>query len=76
MHMIDSGVKMTPVIIDGRWREIDTVQDLTRAEASGGLGLPMQNDRGIMRAMRLGDSLFPTPASVGVGRRLRPGQRG
>jgi choline kinase len=30
-HMIDSGVRMTPVIIDGRWREIDTVQDLERA---------------------------------------------
>jgi choline kinase len=31
-HLIDSGVRMTPVIIDGRWREIDTVQDLLRAD--------------------------------------------
>jgi NDP-sugar pyrophosphorylase family protein len=25
---------MTPVVIDGRWREIDTVQDLERAQVS------------------------------------------
>lgn len=31
-HLIDAGVKMTPVDIHGRWREIDTVQDLERAE--------------------------------------------
>jgi choline kinase len=29
--LIDRGVKMTPVMIRGRWREIDTVQDLQRA---------------------------------------------
>jgi len=33
-HLIDGGTRMTPVVIDGRWREIDTVQDLERAEAS------------------------------------------
>jgi len=32
-ELIDGGVKVTPVYIDGRWREIDTVQDLERAEA-------------------------------------------
>ena len=32
-ELIDVGVRMTPVYIDGRWREIDTVQDLERAEA-------------------------------------------
>ncbi len=32
-ELIDGGVRMTPVYIDGRWREIDTVQDLQRAEA-------------------------------------------
>ena len=32
-ELIDAGVRMTPVYIDGRWREIDTVQDLERAEA-------------------------------------------
>jgi choline kinase len=32
-HLIDGGLKMTPVYIDGEWREIDTVQDLERAEA-------------------------------------------
>jgi L-glutamine-phosphate cytidylyltransferase len=31
-HMIDGGERMTPVLIDGQWREIDTVQDLARAE--------------------------------------------
>jgi L-glutamine-phosphate cytidylyltransferase len=31
-HLIDAGVRTTPVYIDGRWREIDTVQDLERAE--------------------------------------------
>ena len=33
-HLIDGGARMTPVVIDGRWREIDTVQDLERAQAS------------------------------------------
>jgi choline kinase len=33
-HLIESGVKMTPVPIHGRWREIDTTQDLARAEAA------------------------------------------
>lgn len=33
-HMIDGGEPMTPVYIDGEWREIDTVQDLRRAEES------------------------------------------
>jgi choline kinase len=33
-HLIDGGERMTPVYIDGEWREIDTVQDLERAEAS------------------------------------------
>jgi choline kinase len=32
-HLIDGGVPVTPVFIDGDWREIDTVQDLARAEA-------------------------------------------
>jgi phosphoenolpyruvate phosphomutase len=32
-HLIDSGTRMDPVWIDGQWREIDTVQDLQRAEA-------------------------------------------
>ena len=31
-HMIDGGERMTPVYIDGMWREIDTVQDLQRAD--------------------------------------------
>jgi L-glutamine-phosphate cytidylyltransferase len=31
-HLIDGGERMTPVYIDGMWREIDTVQDLERAE--------------------------------------------
>jgi L-glutamine-phosphate cytidylyltransferase len=31
-HLIDRGERMTPVYIDGMWREIDTVQDLERAE--------------------------------------------
>jgi len=33
-HLIDAGVPVTPVPIHGRWREIDTVQDLERAEAA------------------------------------------
>jgi choline kinase len=33
-YLIDAGVPMHPVPIDGRWREIDTVQDLHRAEQS------------------------------------------
>jgi choline kinase len=33
-ELIDAGVRVTPVFIDGRWREIDTVQDLERAEAT------------------------------------------
>jgi choline kinase len=32
-HLIDGGLRVTPVFIDGQWREIDTVQDLERAEA-------------------------------------------
>jgi L-glutamine-phosphate cytidylyltransferase len=31
-HMIDEGARLVPVPIHGRWREIDTVQDLERAE--------------------------------------------
>jgi L-glutamine-phosphate cytidylyltransferase len=31
-HLIDSGFPVTPVEIRGEWREIDTVQDLERAE--------------------------------------------
>lgn len=30
-HLIDAGHPLTPVPIDGQWREIDTVQDLQRA---------------------------------------------
>jgi L-glutamine-phosphate cytidylyltransferase len=30
-YLIDNGVRVTPVPIHGRWREIDTVQDLERA---------------------------------------------
>lgn len=30
-HMIDGGMRLDPVFIDGRWREIDTGQDLARA---------------------------------------------
>jgi choline kinase len=30
-HLIDAGKPMAPVIIDGKWREIDTGQDLERA---------------------------------------------
>lgn len=33
-HLIDAGERMVPVWIDGGWREIDTVQDLERAEAT------------------------------------------
>lgn len=33
-ELIDGGVRVTPVFIEGRWREIDTVQDLERAEAT------------------------------------------
>ncbi|MBI5481074.1 MAG: phosphocholine cytidylyltransferase family protein [Deltaproteobacteria bacterium] len=29
-HLIDQGAPMTPVFIDGHWREIDTVEDLLR----------------------------------------------
>jgi len=29
-HLIDAGAAMTPVTIDGHWREIDTVEDLLR----------------------------------------------
>lgn len=32
-HLIDAGRPVTPVGIRGRWREIDTVQDLQRARA-------------------------------------------
>jgi L-glutamine-phosphate cytidylyltransferase len=31
-YLIDAGFPLTPVVIEGRWREIDTVQDLERAE--------------------------------------------
>lgn len=31
-HMIEAGVALSPVEIRGQWREIDTVQDLERAE--------------------------------------------
>ena len=30
-HLIDAGVRIDPVLIDGQWREIDTGQDLERA---------------------------------------------
>ena len=30
-HLIDSGVRIDPILIDGQWREIDTGQDLDRA---------------------------------------------
>ncbi|HTM21796.1 MAG TPA: phosphocholine cytidylyltransferase family protein [Kofleriaceae bacterium] len=30
-HLIDAGHPLTPVAIEGQWREIDTVQDLQRA---------------------------------------------
>lgn len=30
-HLIDAGVRLDPVLIDGSWREIDTGQDLERA---------------------------------------------
>ncbi len=33
-HLIGSGERFTPVDIRGQWREIDTTQDLERAEAS------------------------------------------
>ncbi len=33
-HMIDRGERMTPVWIEGMWREIDTVQDLERAQTA------------------------------------------
>ena len=33
-HLIDAGQRVTPVVISGRWREIDTVQDLARADAA------------------------------------------
>jgi NDP-sugar pyrophosphorylase family protein len=29
-HLIGQGEAMTPVYIDGHWREIDTVEDLER----------------------------------------------
>jgi phosphoenolpyruvate phosphomutase len=32
-QMADDGVTLTPVFIDGRWREIDTEEDLSRAHA-------------------------------------------
>jgi len=32
-HLIESGVQLDPVLIDGGWREIDTEQDLERARA-------------------------------------------
>lgn len=30
-HLIDSGLRLDPILIDGQWREIDTGQDLERA---------------------------------------------
>ena len=34
-HLVEKKeVKMTPVIIEGRWREIDTVQDKNNADKS------------------------------------------
>ncbi len=30
----DRGVSLRPVLVDGGWREIDTEEDLARAEAS------------------------------------------
>jgi choline kinase len=30
-HLIDAGVRIDPILIDGKWREIDTGQDLDRA---------------------------------------------
>ena len=30
-HLIDGGVRIDPILIDGQWREIDTGQDLDRA---------------------------------------------
>jgi NDP-sugar pyrophosphorylase family protein len=30
-QLIDSGVRVDPILIDGEWREIDTGQDLARA---------------------------------------------
>lgn len=33
-HLIRKGVRLTPVTIHGQWREIDTVQDLERAETA------------------------------------------
>jgi choline kinase len=30
-HLIDSGIRIDPILIDGQWREIDTGQDLDRA---------------------------------------------
>ena len=30
-HLIDGGVRLDPILIDGQWREIDTGQDLDRA---------------------------------------------
>jgi choline kinase len=30
-HLIDGGVRIDPILIDGQWREIDTSQDLDRA---------------------------------------------
>jgi choline kinase len=32
-HLIDGGLRIDPVLIDGQWREIDTGQDLERARA-------------------------------------------
>ena len=32
-QMADEGVALVPIFIDGRWREIDTEEDLGRAHA-------------------------------------------
>jgi choline kinase len=41
-HLVDQGIPITPVPIQGGWREIDTVQDLERArgllDSAGGTG--------------------------------------
>ena len=37
-YLIEAGVRMLPCTIHGRWREIDTTQDLERAQAAPWLG--------------------------------------
>jgi len=31
--MADGGTRLAPLFIDGRWREIDTEEDLSRAQS-------------------------------------------